>query len=280
MKNTKSTNTCPNCKKELGIGSTTVNAIEKDGHFYCKNCGAELGSTLDHPNAIAALEKPTDAYQASYNDISLPKLWKEVKMKTLLNNIKERIDLNPRPGGRPETVTVDSTPTWKNVVIEVKKLKAKLEQMLLDQKLPAGSADVEIDDLTAAHNETNVKLARLGKLEEIESSAEKAEKDLSSAEEELTERENAKNVLEDDLQEEEEELEELDQFVVKQLKNRYNDPTIFKRFVIGVDRSRMKLYDVEQEAQEELVDGELLIDDSIPVADRTTPSDKFNDFKV
>ncbi|SVA92373.1 uncharacterized protein METZ01_LOCUS145227, partial [marine metagenome] len=77
-----------------------------------------------------------------------------------------------------------------------------------------------------------------------------------------------------------EELEELDQFVVKQLKNRYNDPTIFKRFVIGVDRSRMKLYDVEQEAQEELVDGELLIDDSIPVADRTTPSDKFNDFKV
>ena len=38
-----------------------------------------------------------------------------------------------------------------------------------------------------------------------------------------------------------EELEELDQFVVKQLKNRYNDPTIFKRFVIGVDSARMKL---------------------------------------
>ncbi len=77
-----------------------------------------------------------------------------------------------------------------------------------------------------------------------------------------------------------EELEELDQLVVKQLKNRYNDPTIFKRFVIGVDRARMKLYDVEQEAQEELVDGELLIDDSIPVADRARPSNKFNDFKV
>ena len=77
-----------------------------------------------------------------------------------------------------------------------------------------------------------------------------------------------------------EELEELDQFVVKQLKNRYNDPTIFKRFVIGVDRARMKLYDVEQEAQEELVDGELLVDDSIPVADRARPSTKFNDFKV
>ena len=62
------------------------------------------------------------------------------------------------------------------------------------------------------------------------------------------------------------ELEELDQLVVKQLKNRYNDPTIFKRFVIGIDRSRMKLYDVEQEAQEELIDSD--IDDDIPVADR------------
>jgi replicative DNA helicase len=65
-----------------------------------------------------------------------------------------------------------------------------------------------------------------------------------------------------------EELEELDQLVVKQLKNRYNDPTIFKRFVIGIDRSRMKLYDVEQEAQEELVDGDMLINDDVPVADR------------
>ena len=42
-------------------------------------------------------------------------------------------------------------------------------------------------------------------------------------------------------------FEDLDQLVVKQLKNRYNDPTIFKRFVIGIDRSRMKLYDCEQE---------------------------------
>ena len=65
-----------------------------------------------------------------------------------------------------------------------------------------------------------------------------------------------------------EELEELDQLVVKQLKNRYNDPTIFKRFVIGIDRSRMKLYDVEQEAQEELVDCDMLINDDVPVADR------------
>ena len=42
-----------------------------------------------------------------------------------------------------------------------------------------------------------------------------------------------------------EELEELDQIAVKQLKNRYNDPTINKRFVIGVDRAKMKLFDVE-----------------------------------
>jgi replicative DNA helicase len=64
-----------------------------------------------------------------------------------------------------------------------------------------------------------------------------------------------------------EELEELDQMVVKQLKNRYNDPTVFKRFVIGVDRSRMKLYDCEQEAQEELFEN-TGVDDSIPVHDR------------
>jgi replicative DNA helicase len=46
-----------------------------------------------------------------------------------------------------------------------------------------------------------------------------------------------------------EDLEKLGQIMVKQLKNRYNDPTTYKRFVIGVDRSRMKLYDVEQSAQ-------------------------------
>ena len=42
-----------------------------------------------------------------------------------------------------------------------------------------------------------------------------------------------------------EELDELTQVMVKQLKNRYNDPTKYKRFVIGIDRARMKLYDVE-----------------------------------
>lgn len=74
------------------------------------------------------------------------------------------------------------------------------------------------------------------------------------------------------------ELEELDQLVVKQLKNRYNDPTIFKRFVIGIDRSRMKLYDCEQEAQEELFDAN--DNDDTPVFDRVRGAEKFSDFKV
>ena len=51
-----------------------------------------------------------------------------------------------------------------------------------------------------------------------------------------------------------EELEGLNQIMVKQLKNRYNDPTLFKRFVVGIDRAKMRLYDVEQKAQEDVVD--------------------------
>ena len=50
------------------------------------------------------------------------------------------------------------------------------------------------------------------------------------------------------------ELEELGQIMVKQLKNRYNDPSYYKRFTIGVDRSKMKLYDVEQSGQDGLAD--------------------------
>jgi len=51
-----------------------------------------------------------------------------------------------------------------------------------------------------------------------------------------------------------EELEELGQIMVKQLKNRYGDPNTYKRFVVGVDRAKMRLYDVEQTAQEDVVD--------------------------
>ena len=51
-----------------------------------------------------------------------------------------------------------------------------------------------------------------------------------------------------------EELEGLNQIMVKQLKNRYNDPTIFKRFIVGIDRAKMRLYDCEQKAQEDILD--------------------------
>lgn len=51
-----------------------------------------------------------------------------------------------------------------------------------------------------------------------------------------------------------EELEQLNQIIVKQLKNRYNDPNYYKRFVIGIDRAKMKLYDVEVSAQTGLSD--------------------------
>jgi hypothetical protein len=51
-----------------------------------------------------------------------------------------------------------------------------------------------------------------------------------------------------------EELEGLGQILVKQLKNRYNDPTMNKRFVVGIDRAKMRLYDVEQNAQQDILD--------------------------
>ena len=51
-----------------------------------------------------------------------------------------------------------------------------------------------------------------------------------------------------------EELEGLNQIMVKQLKNRYNDPTMNKRFIVGIDRAKMRLYDVEQNAQQDVLD--------------------------
>ena len=51
-----------------------------------------------------------------------------------------------------------------------------------------------------------------------------------------------------------EELEQLNQIMVKQLKNRYNDPTLYKRFMVGIDRVKMRLYDLEQTAQQSLAD--------------------------
>ena len=51
-----------------------------------------------------------------------------------------------------------------------------------------------------------------------------------------------------------EELENLGQIMIKQLKNRYNDPTMYKRFVVGIDRAKMRLYDVDQSAQKDILD--------------------------
>lgn len=72
-----------------------------------------------------------------------------------------------------------------------------------------------------------------------------------------------------------EELQRLGQIMIKQLKNRYNDPTYKKRFVVGVDRSRMRLFDVEESAQ--------TLSDDIPVFDNSdtgTRMSDFSDFKM
>ena len=67
-----------------------------------------------------------------------------------------------------------------------------------------------------------------------------------------------------------EELADLNQIMVKQLKNRYSDPTTNKRFVIGVDRAKMKLYDAEESAQTNISDsGQSQIDDDKPVFDKS-----------
>ena len=84
-----------------------------------------------------------------------------------------------------------------------------------------------------------------------------------------------------------EELESLNQIMVKQLKNRYNDPGSNKRFVVGIDRARMKLYDCEQEAQHDIIDSGQ--EDDTPAFDKTTfglglgkskTYEKFEDIKV
>ena len=76
-----------------------------------------------------------------------------------------------------------------------------------------------------------------------------------------------------------EELDELGQLMVKQLKNRYNDPTKFKRFVIGIDRSRMKLYDVEESAQSDIM-SDMIPDKPINKFGDREGSDPYADFKV
>lgn len=76
-----------------------------------------------------------------------------------------------------------------------------------------------------------------------------------------------------------EELDQLNQIMVKQLKNRYNDPTINKRFVVGIDRARMKLYDLEQTAQKGLSDSGVKLDeDKLEQYDLSNVFKKSRDF--
>jgi len=69
-----------------------------------------------------------------------------------------------------------------------------------------------------------------------------------------------------------EELEALGQMKVKQLKNRYNDPSVNRAFIVGVDRSKMRLYDVQQKAQE--------IVDANQVDEKEDAYNKFSEFKL
>ena len=76
-----------------------------------------------------------------------------------------------------------------------------------------------------------------------------------------------------------EELEQLNQIMIKQLKNRYNDPTAFKRFVVGIDRAKMKLYNVEDSAQKTLIQSGQKDDDEYE-SKFTKSQRSFEGFKV
>ena len=75
-----------------------------------------------------------------------------------------------------------------------------------------------------------------------------------------------------------EELADLNQIVVKQLKNRYGDPNLNSRFIVGVDRSKMRLYDVENSAQADLMDGPVMDNTKFGNEDneRNRPKSKFD----
>ena len=77
-----------------------------------------------------------------------------------------------------------------------------------------------------------------------------------------------------------EELDDKNRIMVKQLKNRYNDPTVNRKFILGVDRSKMRLYDVEQSAQSDLVDSgqESFTDKDLD--NKFKQLGKFSDFKI
>jgi hypothetical protein len=66
---------------------------------------------------------------------------------------------------------------------------------------------------------------------------------------------------------------------VKQLKNRYNDPTIHKRFIVGIDRAKMRLYDCEQSAQSDLLDNKKDEEYDYNYDDKEKPKKTFEGFK-
>ena len=74
-----------------------------------------------------------------------------------------------------------------------------------------------------------------------------------------------------------EDMEQMGQIMVKQLKNRYNDLSVFKRFVVGIDRAKMRLYDCDQSAQDNIIDAGSIPD--APVA-FTETKEKFTGFKI
>jgi len=77
-----------------------------------------------------------------------------------------------------------------------------------------------------------------------------------------------------------EELEQLNQVLVKQLKNRYGDPNLYKRFVLGIDRSKMRLYDVEDSAQNDIVDAGKVEDKPLNTFGNRERRKNFDGFKV
>ena len=72
-----------------------------------------------------------------------------------------------------------------------------------------------------------------------------------------------------------EDMEQLGQIMVKQLKNRYNDINVFKRFVVGIDRAKMRLYDCEQSAQDNIIDAGDISNDAF-----TDTKKNFDGFKI
>jgi replicative DNA helicase len=76
-----------------------------------------------------------------------------------------------------------------------------------------------------------------------------------------------------------EDLEGLGQIMVKQLKNRYNDPTLYKRFVVGIDRAKMRLYDVEQSAQNDILDSGKEEEYNYEETKKPSLKEKFGQFK-